>query len=72
MLEFQEMDSRATYLEQLQGHGDGPVVLINKFTLPPDQVERAIEVWAQDAAFMQRQPGFTSFTAWSIGVSLTW
>ena len=37
MLEFQEMDSHATYLEQLQGHGDGPVVLINKFTLPPDQ-----------------------------------
>ena len=60
MLEFQELDRHVTYLEQLQGHGDGPVVLINKFTVPPDQLERAIEVWAHDAAFMQRQPGFTS------------
>ena len=60
MLEFQEMDSHATYLEQLQQHGDGPVVLINTFTVPADQVERAIEVWAHDAAFMQRQPGLVS------------
>jgi heme-degrading monooxygenase HmoA len=60
MLEFQEVDDDVTYLEQLEGHDDGPVVLINKFTVPPDHLERAIEVWADDAAFMQRQPGFTS------------
>jgi heme-degrading monooxygenase HmoA len=54
------MDDQVTYMEQLRAHSDGPIVLINKFTVPPDRLERAIEVWAEDAAFMQRQPGFTS------------
>jgi heme-degrading monooxygenase HmoA len=60
MLTFQEMDDHVTYMEQLQANLDGAVVLINKFTVPPDRLEQAIEAWAEDAAFMQRQPGFTS------------
>jgi heme-degrading monooxygenase HmoA len=60
MLQFREMDDHVTYRQQLDGNDAGPVVLINTFTVPPDQVERAIGAWADDAAFMQRQPGFTS------------
>jgi heme-degrading monooxygenase HmoA len=60
MLELHEMDDSVTYREQLQEDQEGPIVLINKFTVPPGQVERAIEAWSEDAAFMQRQPGFTS------------
>jgi heme-degrading monooxygenase HmoA len=51
------MDEDVTYLQQLH-EDDGQVVLINEFNVPPDEVDRFLEVWADDAAFMKRQPGF--------------
>jgi heme-degrading monooxygenase HmoA len=38
----------------------GPIVLINEFNVAPGDVERFLEVWADDAAFMKQQPGFIS------------
>ena len=54
-----EMDSRVTFAEQLQQE-TGPVVLINTFTVAPEDADRLLAVWAEDAAFMKRQPGFIS------------
>jgi heme-degrading monooxygenase HmoA len=54
-----EMDERTTYLEQLQ-EDHGPVVLINQFNVAPEEAERFLEVWADDAGFMKQQPGFIS------------
>jgi heme-degrading monooxygenase HmoA len=54
-----EMDERITYMQQLQEDG-GPVVLINQFNVAPEDDERFLEVWAEDAAFMKQQPGFIS------------
>ena len=54
-----EMDDRVTYAQQLQEE-TGPVVLINTFNVAPDDAERLLAVWAEDAAFMKRQPGFIS------------
>jgi heme-degrading monooxygenase HmoA len=56
---FREMDDQVTFMEQLQQE-TGPVVLINQFNVKPDDAERLAEVWADDAAFMKRQPGFIS------------
>ena len=39
---------------------DGPIVLINQFNVAPEDAERFLEVWADDAAFMKQQPGFIS------------
>ena len=58
-MKLREMDERTTYLEQLQEDG-GQVVLINQFEVPPEDAERFLEVWQDDAAFMTRQPGFIS------------
>jgi len=58
-LKLREMDEHVTYLQQLQ-EDDGPVVLINEFNVPPEDTDRFIAVWADDAAFMKRQPGFIS------------
>jgi heme-degrading monooxygenase HmoA len=58
-MELREMDDRTTYREQLQEDG-GPVVLINQFSVPPEDAERFLAVWADDAAFMKQQPGFVS------------
>jgi heme-degrading monooxygenase HmoA len=54
-----EMDDRVTYFEQLQEER-GPVVLINKFNVAPEDADLLVEVWAEDAAFMKAQPGFIS------------
>lgn len=58
-MKLREMDERTTYLEQLQGD-DGQVVLINQFEVAPEDAQRFLEVWADDAAFMTTQPGFVS------------
>ena len=52
-----EMDDRVTYGQQLQEE-TGPVVLINTFNVAPEDAERLLAVWAEDAAFMKQQPGF--------------
>ena len=38
----------------------GPVVLVNVFTLAPDDEETFLRVWQDDADFMKRQDGFIS------------
>jgi hypothetical protein len=49
-----QMDSRA-----------GPVILINKFNVEPDDVDQFLKQWAADSAIMKRQPRsfLHSFTA---------
>ena len=58
-IKLAEMDERVSFMEQLR-HETGPVVLINTFTVAPEDAERLLAVWAEDAAFMKRQPGFIS------------
>jgi hypothetical protein len=43
-MKLREMDDQVTYARQLQ-HDDGPVVLINQFTLAPGDTERFLQVW---------------------------
>ena len=58
-IKLAEMDDRVTFAQQLQQE-TGPIVLINTFTVAPGDADRMLEVWAEDAAFMKRQPGFIS------------
>ena len=58
-MQLRELDERVTYRQQLQDES-GPVVLINVFTVAPEDQERLVDAWARDAAFMKRQPGFVS------------
>ena len=58
-MRLREMDERPTYMQQLQ-QDDGPIVLINQFNVAPEDVDRLLEVWADDAAFMKQQEGFIS------------
>lgn len=54
-----EQNPHVTFARQL-AHEAGPVVLINTFSVAPDDVERLLAAWTADAAFMQDQPGFIS------------
>jgi heme-degrading monooxygenase HmoA len=58
-MELREMDEHTTYMQQLQ-EDRGPIVLINQFNMAPEDAERFLQVWADDAAFMKEQPGFIS------------
>jgi quinol monooxygenase YgiN len=58
-VELREMDERITYMQQLREES-GPVVLINQFNVAPEDVERFLEAWAEDAAFMKQRRGFIS------------
>ena len=59
MVAFVEMDERVSIQAQLEDTG-GPVILINKFTVKADEAEQLVRAWADDAAWMKRQPGFIS------------
>jgi heme-degrading monooxygenase HmoA len=58
-MQIREIDEKVTYLQQLD-EDDGPVVLINQFNVAPEDVDRFLDVWTEDAAFMKQQPGFIS------------
>ena len=59
MIAFSEMDRHVTIREQLQ-EGGGPVVLINIFTVEPEEADQLLVAWAADARYMKQQPGFIS------------
>jgi heme-degrading monooxygenase HmoA len=54
-----EMDERVTIGGQL-GDTGGPVILINKFTVRPEEADQLLAAWANDAKWMKQQPGFIS------------
>lgn len=59
MVRFSEMDAQVTLFAQMEDPG-GAVVLINKFTVDPGDVDALIAAWAADAAVLQRLPGYIS------------
>jgi len=59
MLQVRAMDP-AFPIERQLGLEKGPVVLVNLFTLDKADEAAMLEVWTEDAQFMQRQPGFIS------------
>jgi heme-degrading monooxygenase HmoA len=54
-----EMDEQVTIRDQL-GDTGGPVILINKFTVRPEEADQLLAAWANDAIWMKQQPGFIS------------
>ena len=46
--------------QQLTLTGDGPVVLMNLFTLEPADETAFLEAWVDDAAYMKSRRGFIS------------
>jgi heme-degrading monooxygenase HmoA len=59
MPQLVEMDSHVSLFEQMEEQV-GSVILINIFTVEPEEAERLLKAWASDAAFMKQQPGFIS------------
>jgi heme-degrading monooxygenase HmoA len=58
-MQLREMDDRVTYAQQLR-EDRGPIVLVNVFNVAPEDADGLLAAWADDAAYMKRQPGFIS------------
>jgi heme-degrading monooxygenase HmoA len=56
---FEELDSTVTLADQMQAQ-EGPIVLINVFSVDPADEEALLKAWAHDADFMKAQPGYIS------------
>jgi quinol monooxygenase YgiN len=59
MAELIEMDKRVGIFEQMD-ENVGPVILINKFSVDPDEFGQFIKGWATEAEKFKEQPGFIS------------
>jgi len=60
MVAFKEMNDSVGLGDQMQSSEDGPIVLINLFTVAPDDEAALLAAWKRDAAFMKAQPGYIS------------
>ncbi len=56
---FENLDAVVTLADQMQSN-EGPIVLINLFTVEPDDEDALLKAWAHDADFMKAQPGYIS------------
>lgn len=57
MLQRTEWDQNVSLFDQLAEEA-GPVILINAFTVAPDDVDALLTAWAADAAYLKTKPGF--------------
>ncbi len=59
MSNFAELDDTVTLAQQMESD-DGPIVLVNLFTVDPSEAPALVAAWAHDADFMKAQPGYIS------------
>jgi heme-degrading monooxygenase HmoA len=61
MIKLVEMDEKVTLSDQMEEENLSNVILINKLTVKPEDVDQLLRVWAADAAaYFKQQPGFIS------------
>jgi heme-degrading monooxygenase HmoA len=56
---FKELDAIVTLADQMQAE-EGPIVLVNLFTVDPADEAALLKAWAHDADFMKAQQGYIS------------
>jgi heme-degrading monooxygenase HmoA len=59
MVKIVEMDEIVTLKSQLE-EDVGPVILLNKFTVQPEDVDQFLKVFADTTKMFKQQPGFIS------------
>jgi heme-degrading monooxygenase HmoA len=60
MIKLVEMDEKVTLSTQMDEDKNGPVIVINKFNVKPENIDSFLKAWTTDAEIMKRQPGFIS------------
>lgn len=60
MLSFKELNDNISLHDQINSNEEGPVVLINVFTVDSADEEALVAAWSHDAAYMKKQAGYIS------------
>ncbi len=62
MAKLVEMDERASIFAQMEvdDTGSGPVILINKFSVAPNEIDQFLKGWTTEAGKFKEQPGYIS------------
>jgi quinol monooxygenase YgiN len=60
MAKFVEMDERVRIFEQMEEDNSSPIILINKFSVAPEEFDQFLKGWASEAEKFKEQPGFIS------------
>jgi quinol monooxygenase YgiN len=62
MAKLVEMDEQASIFDQMNKEEDvkGSVILINKFSVAPDEIDQFLKGWVTEAEKFKRQPGYIS------------
>jgi heme-degrading monooxygenase HmoA len=60
MIKIVEMDEKVTLSDQMEEKNVGPLILINKFNVIPEEIEGFLKVWAGAAEIFKQQPGYIS------------
>ena len=56
---LKELDAAVTLADQMKSE-EGPIILINVFSVDPAEEDALIDAWVNDADFMKTQPGYIS------------
>jgi quinol monooxygenase YgiN len=59
MVKLVEFDEKVTLAQQMD-EGVGPVILLNKFNMNPEEVDQFLKVFAATTEIMKQQPGYIS------------
>ena len=59
MSAYEELDKLTTLADQMDAN-EGPIVLLNVFTIDPEDEADLLKSWASDASFLKKQPGYIS------------
>ncbi len=59
MIKIEEMGKSLTFFEQMNEKA-GPVVIINKISVVPEEGDELIRAWTADIEMMKGQPGYIS------------
>jgi len=60
MAKLVEMDERASIFAQMDEKDDGSVILINKFSVAPNEIHKFLKGWETEAEKFKQQPGYIS------------
>lgn len=60
MAKLVEMDERASIFAQMDEKDDGSVILINKFSVAPNEIDQFLKGWETEAEKFKQQPGYIS------------
>jgi hypothetical protein len=60
MAKFVESGEHVTLAQQTENGIGGPIILINRFSVNPEDADQFIEAWAADAAAFKQQTEFIS------------